>query len=73
MDATGHVSAVVAVTKDDIVGLGIPAQDTTYSPATTQADGLMSKDDKAKLDGMDVATEEEVAEMLNEVFAVEQA
>ena len=33
----------------------------------------MSKDDKAKLDGMDVATEEEVAEMLNEVFAVEQA
>lgn len=73
VDATGHVSAVVAVTKDDIVGLGIPAQDTTYSPATAQADGLMSKDDKAKLDGMDVATEEEVAEMLNEVFAVEQA
>ena len=73
VDATGHVSAVVAVTKDDIVGLGIPAQDTTYSPATAQADGLMSKDDKAKLDGMDVATEEEVAEMLDEVFAVEQA
>ena len=73
VDATGRVSAVVAVTKDDIVGLGIPAQDTTYSPATAQADGLMSKDDKAKLDGMDVATEEEVAEMLNEVFAVEQA
>ena len=73
VDATGHVSAVVAVTKDDIVGLGIPARDTTYSPATAQADGLMSKDDKAKLDGMDVATKEEVAEMLNEVFAVEQA
>ncbi len=73
VDATGHVSAVVAVTKDDIVGLGIPAQDTTYSPATAQADGLMSKDDKAKLDGMDVATEEEVTEMLDEVFAVEQA
>ena len=67
------MSADGAVTKDDIVGLGIPAQDTTYSPATAQADGLMSKDDKAKLDGMDVATEEEVAEMLNEVFAVEQA
>lgn len=73
VDATGHVSAVSAVTKDDIVGLGIPAQDTTYALATSKADGLMSKGDKTKLDGMDVATEEEVTEMLNEVFAVEQS
>lgn len=73
VDATGHVSAVEAVTKEDITGLGIPAQDTTYSPATSEANGLMSKEDKAKLDGMEVATLEEVQEMLNEVFATEQA
>lgn len=73
VDATGHVSAVEAVTKDDITGLGIPEQDTTYSPATSEADGLMSKDDKTKLDGIEVASLEEVQEMLNEVFATEQA
>ena len=73
VDATGHVSAVEAVTKEDITGLGIPAQDTTYNPATSEANGLMSKEDKAKLDGMEIATLEEVQEMLNEVFATEQA
>lgn len=72
VDATGHVSAVEAVTKSDITALGIPAQDTTYTAATAEADGLMSKDDKAKLDDMDVATTEEVTEMLNTVFAVEE-
>lgn len=30
VDELGHISSVVAVTKEDIVGLGIPAQDTTY-------------------------------------------
>lgn len=56
------------VTKQDIVGLGIPAQDTTYQPATTEANGLMSKEDKTKLDGMEVALDTEVTAMLNEVF-----
>lgn len=46
----GHVSATTAVTKADITSLGIPAQDTTYSNATTGKDGLMSKTDKANLD-----------------------
>ena len=74
VDATGHVSAVTAVTKADITDLGIPAQDTTYKPAVANgADGLMTGADKAKLDGMEVATLEEVKEMLNEVFATEQA
>ena len=68
VDATGHVSAVVAVTKADITGLGIPAQDTTYAEATTTAAGLMSAADKTKLDGMEMATDAEVTEMLNEVF-----
>ena len=31
VDAEGHVSATEAVEKADITGLGIPAQDTTYS------------------------------------------
>ena len=68
VDAEGHVSATEDVTKDDITGLGIPAQDTTYSKVTSSADGLMSKEDKVKLDGMEFATDEEVQEMLDEVF-----
>ena len=54
VDATGHVSAATAVTKSDITALGIPAQDTntTYTPATDDTDGLMSAEDKAKLDGI---------------------
>ena len=68
VDATGHVSAVTAVVKDDITGLGIPAQDTTYTEATTSQAGLMSAADKTKLDGMVIATDEEVTEMLNEIY-----
>ena len=30
VDSTGHISSVVPVSKDDIVALGIPAQDTVY-------------------------------------------
>lgn len=46
VDETGHVSAVVAVTADDIAALGVEITDTTY----------------------DIATDDEVAEMLTEVF-----
>ena len=67
-DNQGHVVLGADVTKEDIVGLGIPAQDTTYQPATNQANGLMSKEDKAKLDSIEVATDEEVTKMLDEVF-----
>ena len=52
VDGTGHVSEVTNVVKDDIVGLGIPAQDTTYNEATTSAAGLMSASDKTKLNGI---------------------
>lgn len=68
VDATGHVSAVAAVTKGDITALGIPGQDTTYPEATTAKVGLMSAADKSKLDGMTIATDAEVSEMLTEVF-----
>lgn len=68
VDATGHVSAVAEVTKGDITALGIPGQDTTYPEATTAKAGLMSAADKSKLDGMTIATDAEVSEMLTEVF-----
>lgn len=67
-DDKGHVVLGADVTKQDIVALGIPAQDTTYQPATTEVNGLMSKEDKTKLDGMEVALDTEVTAMLNEVF-----
>lgn len=55
----GHVTNATAVTKSDITGLGIPAQDTitTYSNATTSASGLMSTSDKSKLDGIAVGAQ----------------
>ena len=99
VDAEGHVSAAEAVTKQDITGLGIPAQDTTYQKATVAADGLMSKEHFSKVEGIaanatkveasstpgsikingtdtavvTIATDTEVTEMLNEVFAAEEA
>lgn len=99
VDAEGHVSEAEAVTKQDITGLGIPAQDTTYQKATAAADGLMSKEHFAKVEGIaanatkveasatpgsikingtdtavvTIATDTEVTEMLNEVFAAEEA
>lgn len=43
-----------AITKEDIVALGIPSKDTntTYSDATTSKSGLMSASDKKKLNGI---------------------
>lgn len=52
VDELGHVTAVTAVTKEDITGLGIPAQDTTYEKATAEADGLMSKEHFSKVEGV---------------------
>lgn len=51
-NAEGHVIAATLVTKEDITKLGIPATDTRYGLATAAANGLMSKEDKAKLDGI---------------------
>lgn len=78
VDEQGHVTAAAPVTKDDITGLGIPAQDTTYDEATTTKAGLMSAADKTKLDGMNTtidkaianhtATDAEVSEMLAEIY-----
>ena len=57
VDGTGHVSGTAAVAKSDITALGIPAQDTTYSAATTSAAGLMSTADKTKLNGIATGAE----------------
>jgi len=51
VDEFGHVSSVIPVSKDDIVGLGVPAQDTTYGDATAGTSGLLSAVDKVTYDG----------------------
>ena len=61
VDEEGHVTNTIPVTKDDITGLGIPAQDTTYDEATTAKAGLMSAEDKTKLDGMDTTIDKAIA------------
>lgn len=48
-DDKGHVISADEVTKSDIIILGIPAQDTTYTDATTTKSGLMSATDKIAL------------------------
>lgn len=68
VDALGHVTAVTKVTKEDITGLGIPGTNTTYGLASATANGLMSKEHYAKLNGMVLATDTEVDAMLTEVF-----
>lgn len=55
-NAEGHVMSAALVTKEDITRLGIPSTNTTYSKATNSTDGLMSKEDKAKLDGISEAS-----------------
>lgn len=71
-DDKGHVVLGADVTKQDIVALGIPAQDTTYSNVVAGgASGLMTGADKTKLDNIEVATDEEVTAMLTEVFGAQ--
>lgn len=67
IDATGHVSAVTAVTKADITKLGIPAQDTQYQPATESANGLMSSADKKKLNAIDSSLQGVTADEIGKV------
>lgn len=40
----------------------------TYDKATSSSDGIMSKEDKAKLDGITFATDEEVDAMIESIF-----
>ena len=52
-DANGHVTGAEPVAKADIVDLGISASDTTYEDATPERHGLLSAEDKKKLDSVD--------------------
>ena len=52
----GHISGLTAIEKADITGLGIPAQDTTYDVVTQSVDGLMSAEDKEKLDNINIVS-----------------
>jgi len=65
VDGLGHVSAATAVQKSDITALGIPGSDTTYSNATTSAAGLMSSDDKTKLNGIASGAQVNVIDTVN--------
>ena len=60
VDDEGHIISATSIVKDDITRLGIPAQDTTYSLATTTTSGLMSPEDKTKLDEISYATDEDI-------------
>ena len=51
-NATGHITAATAVAKSDIVDLGIPAENTTYDPATADDEGLMTAAQFTKLSGI---------------------
>ena len=62
VDALGHVTQTAAVTKADITGLGIPAQDTTYEDATQTVAGLMGTEDKKKLDNIEAGAQANVIE-----------
>lgn len=53
VDSLGHVTAVSAVQKSDITGLGIPGSDTTYSLASDYSNGLMSPAQFSKLASID--------------------
>lgn len=53
VDSLGHVTAVSAVQKSDITGLGIPDSDTTYSLASASSNGLMSTAQYSKLNGIE--------------------
>ena len=53
VDSLGHVTAVSAVQKSDITGMGIPSSDTTYGLASAYSNGLMSPAQFSKLAGID--------------------
>ena len=61
----GAVSVATPVTKGDITSLGIPAQDTTYAPASGEKDGLMSAAHFTKLEGVEANAQVNVIEKVS--------
>ena len=65
VDAMGHISAATAVAKSDITSLGIPGQDTTYTVASTNKNGLMSSAHYNKIEGIAVGAQVNVIEKVS--------
>ena len=64
-DANGHITAATAVEKADITALGIPSENTTYTTATANKDGLMSSGDFSKLAGIAAGAEVNVIDKVS--------
>lgn len=64
-DANGHVTVGTSVAKTDITALGIPAQDTTYTLATSSTDGLLSSSDFSKLSGISAGAQVNILESVS--------
>lgn len=64
-NANGMVTAATAVAKADITALGIPAENTTYDPATANADGLMTSAQFSKLAGIATGAQVNVLESVS--------
>lgn len=70
VDSLGHVTAVTAVTKDDITVLGIPGQDTTYThpsdgPSGGATSGLykITVNDKGHVTAVTAVTKSDITEL----------
>lgn len=70
VDNTGHISSANSVSKNDITALGIPSSDTTYNPASSSSNGLMSSNDKTKLDNL--PTRSELNNLIDASFSLEK-
>jgi len=64
-DASGHITAATAVAKSDITALGIPAENTTYDPATADDEGLMTAAQFTKLAGIASGAQANVLESVS--------
>lgn len=53
ISATQNRQYAVNLDNNSKLSVNVPWENTTYSPATTSANGLMSSTDKSKLDGLD--------------------
>lgn len=75
VDGTGHVSGATAVTKADITGLGIPAQDTVYTlPAAGSAlGGVKSGGDVTISNGTITVNDDSHAHVISNVDGLQSA
>ena len=71
IDISGKQDALTAGSNIQINNGTISATDTTYSPATSSANGLMSKTDKAKMDNIEANAQENKIESIS-VNGIEQ-